>query len=79
MENATYEIQRDMSKVVRGLLSIVQQQGDLIERLYRAHDALLTALTGGEPDSRPAIDPKATERTRAEIDELRRMFGEAED
>jgi len=78
MENITTEIQRDLAKAIRSLLSLAVSQQALIEQLYRAHDALAAALTGNEPQDRPVIDPAATERAQREIDELRRMFGEQE-
>ena len=81
MENTTLEIQKDFSKVIRGLIGVVKQQGELLERLHHAHMALLEVLSGGAaPSTGPAIDLKAAERRRDEIAELYRLFGEeAED
>ena len=70
------ELNKDFAKAIRSLVDIVAAQQGLLQGLYRAHGALLDALTGSEPQSRPAIDPAAAERARREIDELRHMFGE---
>jgi hypothetical protein len=76
MESITNEIQRDLARAVRSLLNLAVSQQGLIEQLYRAHDALLTALTGSEPQNRPVIDPAAAARARREVEELQRMFDE---
>jgi hypothetical protein len=71
MENTG--IERDFAKAIRSLLNLAIAQQGMLERLYKAHDALLTVLGGGSP---AAIDVKVDEAAQREIDELRRMFGE---
>jgi hypothetical protein len=75
MENTTNELHQDFAKAIRSLLNLAIAQQGMLERLYRAHDALLTALGSAGP-SGAAIDVKVDAIAQREIDELRRMFGE---
>jgi hypothetical protein len=77
MENTG--IERDFAKAIRSLLNLAIAQQGMLERLYKAHDALLTVLGSAGSQGESAIDVKVDEGAQREIDELRRMFGERAD